>query len=189
MILKDRLVSMLFTETNLPGVYIVELQKLEDSRGFFARTWCQKEFAAHGLKFNIVQCNMTFSLRQGTLRGMHYQVAPYEEAKLLQCLQGAVYDVSIDLRPASPTYKHWIGLELTAENHTMLYLPEGVAHGYQTLCDNTQMFYQVSQFYQPEAERGVRWNDPAFGITWPETEHRLLSIKDQNWPDFESSAA
>jgi dTDP-4-dehydrorhamnose 3,5-epimerase len=120
---------------------------------------------------------------------MHYQVAPYEEAKLLQCLQGAVYDVSIDLRPASPTYKHWIGLELTAENHTMLYLPEGVAHGYQTLCDNTQMFYQVSQFYQPEAERGVRWNDPAFGITWPETEHRLLSIKDQNWPDFESSAA
>jgi dTDP-4-dehydrorhamnose 3,5-epimerase len=176
---------MIFIETKLPGAYIITLQKTEDSRGSFARAWCQKEFAARGLNPNVVQCNLSFSPKKGTLRGMHYQVAPYEEAKLIRCLKGAIYDVIIDLRPTSSTYLQWAGVELTAENHQLFYVPEGSAHGFQTLCDNTEVFYQVSQFYQPGAERGVRWNDPAFGIMWPETEHRLLSVKDQNWPDFE----
>jgi dTDP-4-dehydrorhamnose 3,5-epimerase len=179
---------MLFTATKLPGAYVIELQKIEDNRGFFARAWCQREFAAHGLNSNAGQCNISFNPKKGTLRGMHYQVAPYAEAKLIRCIQGAIYDVIIDLRPVSPTYMQWIGIELTADNRKMLYIPEDFAHGYQTLCDNTEVFYQVSQFYQPGAERGVRWNDPAFGIVWPETEHRLLSIKDQNWQRFVSSS-
>ena len=179
---------MLFTETKLLSAYVIELQKIEDARGFFARTWCQKEFAAYGLNPNVMQCNMSFNPKQGTLRGMHYQVAPYEEAKLVRCIKGAIYDVIIDLRPDSPTFMQWLGIELTADNRKMLYVPEGFAHGFQTLCDNTEVFYQVSQFYQPGAEHGIRWNDPAFGIIWPETEHRQLSIKDQNWPAFEASA-
>jgi dTDP-4-dehydrorhamnose 3,5-epimerase len=175
---------MLCTKITLPGAYIIELQKIEDARGFFARAWCQKEFAALGLNSNMRQCNMSFSSKKGTLRGMHYQVAPYEEAKLVRCLKGAIYDVIIDLRPTSPTYMQWIGVELTADSYKMLYVPEGFAHGFQTLSDNTEVFYQVSQFYQPGAERGVRWNDPIFGITWPETEHRILSEKDQSWLEF-----
>jgi len=127
---------------------------------------------------------MSFSLEKGTLRGMHYQIAPYEEAKLFRCIKGAIYDVVIDLRHLSPTFMQWIGVELTADNRKMLYVPEGCAHGFQTLADNTEVFYQVSQFYQPEAERGIRWNDAAFGIVWPKTDVRFLSDKDQNLPDF-----
>jgi len=175
---------MIFKETRLKGAFIIELEQLKDERGFFARAWCQKEFEAHGLTPRLVQCNISFNKRRGTLRGMHYQAAPYEEAKLVRCTRGAVYDVIIDLRPDSPTYKQWIGVELTADNRRMLYVPEGFAHGYQTLTDNAEVFYQVSQFYSPESERGVRWNDPAFGIEWPEADVRIISAKDQSWPDY-----
>ena len=180
---------MLFTETKLPGAYVIELQKIEDDRGFFARVWCQREFAARGLNPNVVQCNMSFNPKKGILRGMHYQVAPYEETKLIRCINGAIYDVIIDLRPCSATYMQWFGLDLTADNRRMLFVPEGFAHGYQSLGDNSEVFYQVSQFYQPGAERGIRWNDPAFGIMWPEVDHRILSVKDQGWPDFKPTPA
>jgi dTDP-4-dehydrorhamnose 3,5-epimerase len=175
---------MRFSPTALSGAYIIDLQPHQDERGFFARTWCQQEFAKYGLNPQLAQCNVALSHRAGTLRGMHYQVSPHEEAKLVRCTKGALYDVIIDLRPHSPTYLQWIGVELTAGNHRMLYVPEGFAHGYQTLCDETEVFYQVSQFYQPGAEQGVRWNDPAFGIDWPETSDCPISDKDRHWPDF-----
>jgi dTDP-4-dehydrorhamnose 3,5-epimerase len=180
---------MLFTELPLSGAYAIDLQRLEDERGFFARAWCQKEFAAHGLNATIVQCNMSFNPKKGTLRGMHYQVPPYEETKLIRCITGAIYDVIIDLRPHSATYMQWFGLDLTADNRRLLFVPEGFAHGYQSLSDTSEVFYQVSQFYQPGAEQGIRWNDPAFGITWPEVNHRILSVKDQSWPDFTPTQA
>lgn len=175
---------MIFTETRLKGAFIIEMEKLEDARGFFARAWCQKEFEAHGLNLHWVQANLVFSERRGTLRGLHYQIAPYEEAKLLWCIRGAIYDVIIDLRPESPTYKQWLGMEFAADNRKMLYVPEGFAHGYQTLVDNAEAFYPVSQFYSPEYERGIRWDDPAFGIEWPETETVILSEKDRSWPHY-----
>jgi dTDP-4-dehydrorhamnose 3,5-epimerase len=175
---------VIFTPTQLPGAYIIDLKKLSDARGFFARAWCQNEFDAHRLSTRVVQCNMSFNPTKGTLRGMHYQAVPYAEAKLIRCTQGALYDVIIDLRPHSPTYMQWLGVELTADNRTMLYVPEGFAHGYQTLTDDTEAFYQVSQFYHPEAERGVRWNDPVFGIDWPAVSPRLMSAKDESWPDY-----
>ena len=174
---------MIFKETKLSGAFIVELEKLEDERGFFARAWCQQEFEVRGLTSRLVQCNVSFGRTQGTLRGMHYQVAPYEEAKLVRCTRGAIYDVIIDLRPDSPTYKQWMGVELTAENHKMLYVPEGFAHGYQTLMDNTEVFYQVSQFYSPESERGLRYDDPVFGIEWP-IDVQVISDKDKSWSDY-----
>jgi dTDP-4-dehydrorhamnose 3,5-epimerase len=174
---------MIFTETKLPGAFIIEIEKREDERGFFARAWCKKEFEAYGLNLDWVQANLAFSKRRGTLRGMHYQVAPYEEAKLMRCIRGAIYDVIIDLRPDSPTYKQWLGGELTADNHKMLYVPEGFAHGYQTLMDNIETFYQVSQFYSPESERGLRYDDPAFGIEWP-IDVQVISDKDKSWPDY-----
>jgi dTDP-4-dehydrorhamnose 3,5-epimerase len=173
---------MIFTETRLKDAFIIEIEKREDERGFFARAWCKKEFEAHGLHLDLVQANLVFSNRRGTLRGMHYQVAPYGEAKLMRCIRGAIYDVIIDLRPESPTYKQWLGVELTADNHKMLYVPEYCAHGYQTLVDNTETFYPVSQFYSPGFERGMRWNDPAFGIEWP-LNIQVISDKDANWPD------
>jgi len=174
---------MIFTETRLKGVFIVEMEKLEDERGFFARTFCQKEFKAHGLTPKVVQCNISFNKRRGTLRGMHYQVAPHEEAKLVRCTRGAIYDVVIDLNPQSPTFKQWIGAELTEENRRLFYVPRGFAHGFQTLEDSTEVFYQMSEFYHPECVRGVRWNDPAFGIDWPHCE-RIISARDQQYPDF-----
>ena len=174
---------MIFKETQLKGAFIVEIEKREDVRGFFARVWCEKEFEARGLSFQPVQANIAFNVKKGTLRGMHYQVAPYEEAKLIRCIRGALYDVIVDLRPESSTYKQWIGVELTAKSHTMLYVPEGFAHGYQTLEDNTEGFYQVSQFYHPEAERGLRYDDPSFGIKWP-MYVQVISDKDKRWPDF-----
>ncbi|MFH1932399.1 MAG: dTDP-4-dehydrorhamnose 3,5-epimerase [Pseudomonadota bacterium] len=175
---------MIFQETKLPGVFVIEIEKRQDNRGFFARAWCKKEFESRGLNTSFAQANLAFSKKNGTLRGMHYQMSPYEEIKLVRCIKGAIYDVAIDLRPDSPTYKSWVGVELTDDNHKMLYIPENFAHGYQTLTDNAEVFYQVSQFYSPESERGVRWDDPAFGIKWPETDDVVISEKDKNWPDY-----
>jgi dTDP-4-dehydrorhamnose 3,5-epimerase len=176
---------MIFTTTALQGAYIVELERREDQRGFFARAWCQQEFEAHGLNPCIVQANLAFSPRRGTLRGLHYQLAPCEEAKLVRCTRGAVYDVIVDLRPGSPTHRRWIGVELTADNRRMLYVPEGFAHGYLTLVDESEVFYQTSQFYAPACARGVRYDDPAFGIAWP-IEIAMISDADQNWPAYDA---
>lgn len=174
---------MIFTETSLKDAYIVDIQKIEDQRGFFARGWCQNEFEAQGLVPRIAQVNISYSQHKGTLRGMHYQKAPYSESKLVRCIKGAFYDVIVDLRPDSPTFKQWLGVELTADNYRMLYVPEGFAHGFQTLVDHTEAFYMVSQFYTPQAESGLRYNDPAFAIQWP-LEVEVISDKDKNWPDY-----
>jgi dTDP-4-dehydrorhamnose 3,5-epimerase len=175
---------MIFTETKLPGPFIIELEKFTDERGFFARAWCQDEFKAEGLQTTWAQANIGFSKKRGTLRGLHYQVAPYQEVKLMRCIRGAIYDVIVDLRPESPTYKQWLGVELSADNRQMLYIPAGFAHGYQALLDGSETFYQVSQAYTPGAEQGVRWDDPAFGIDWPIRENVILSDKDKSWPDY-----
>ena len=175
---------MLFKETMLPGAYVVELDKREDDRGFFARAWCIKEFAAHKLTSHMVQANTSYNKEMGTLRGMHYQIAPHPEAKLIRCIRGSIYDVIIDLRPASPTYKRWVGVELSAGNRSMLYVPENFAHGLLTLEDDTEILYLVSEFYSPECERGVRYNDPAFGVVWT-VKVQSMSSKDQAWPDYQ----
>jgi dTDP-4-dehydrorhamnose 3,5-epimerase len=175
---------MIFKETNLKGAFIIELELRKDERGFFARTWCKKEFEEHGLVSNIAQSNFSFSKKIGTLRGMHYQAAPFEESKTIRCIRGAIYDVIIDLRPASSTFKQWVAVELTEDNYKMLYVPEGFAHGFQTLTEDVEVIYHVSQFYSPESERGVRWNDPQFGIKWPDVSVRVMSEKDRNWPDY-----
>jgi dTDP-4-dehydrorhamnose 3,5-epimerase len=174
---------MIFQETMLKGAFIIELEKREDDRGFFARTYCRKEFETHGLNPNFVQANMSYNKSKGTLRGMHYQESPHEEAKLIRCTRGAIYDVIIDLRDDSPTYKKWIGVELTSENYKMLYVPEKFAHGFVTLEDNVEVAYQVSQFYAPGSENGIRYDDPSIGIIWP-IEIRVISDKDNSWPDF-----
>ena len=174
---------MIFIETALRGAYVIDIEKCEDQRGFFARTWCVKEFDAHGLNANLVQVNTTLSTGTGTLRGLHYQVAPYQEVKVVRCTRGALYDVIVDLRPQSPSYKQWLGVELTADNHRMLYVPEGFAHGSQTLTDNTELCYQTSQFYAPESARGVRFDDPAFEIKWP-LQIQVISDADKNWPNY-----
>ena len=173
---------MIFKESKLKGAFIIEIDKKSDDRGFFARTWCKNEFEAQGLSTKFVQVNLAFNEKKGILRGMHYQKNPYEEVKLVRCTRGALYDVIIDIRKDSPTYKQWIGIELTQDNYRMLYIPEGFAHGYQTLQDHTEIIYQVSQFYTPNAEGGVRWDDPTVNIVWPETEERNISSKDQMWP-------
>ena len=176
---------MIFTETKLAGAFVIELERRTDQRGFFARTFCQQEFEAYGLNTQVVQCNVSFNKRKGTLRGMHYQAAPFAEAKLVRCTSGSIYDVIIDLRPASATFKQYFTVELSAENCRMLYIPEDFAHGFQTLQDDTEVFYQMAQRYSAEHARGVRWNDPAFGIEWPEGE-RIITDRDQNYPDFVS---
>jgi dTDP-4-dehydrorhamnose 3,5-epimerase len=173
---------MIFRETELPGAYVIEPEAIEDFRGFFARAWCRREFEAHGLNPDLAQVNLAFSRKKNTLRGMHYQVDPFAEAKSVRCLRGAIYDVVIDLRPDSPTFRRWTAVELTAENRRMFYIPEGFAHGYQTLTDDAEVLYQVSQFYAPECERGIRWNDPAFAVKWPEADRRIISEKDAGWP-------
>ena len=172
---------MIFAETKLPGVFLIEPERLEDGRGFFARTWCQREFEAHGLNPRLVQCSISYNKKKGTLRGMHYQVAPYEEAKLVRCTMGAIYDVIIDMRPDSLTFKQWVAIELTAENRKMLYVPEGIAHGFQTMVDNTEVFYQMSEFYHPECTQGVRWNDPTFDVNWP-LPVNVIAEKDNAYP-------
>ena len=174
---------MKFIETKLKGAYIIEIEPIADERGFFARTFCIEEFKKNGINFNIVQCNISFNKKKGILRGMHYQVAPYQEAKIVSCTNGAIYDVIIDLRKKSLTYCQWFAVELSAEAYKMLYIPEGFAHGFQTLEDNTAVFYQMSEFYHPECARGVRWNDPAFGIKWP-LSVKIKSKKDLSYKDF-----
>jgi dTDP-4-dehydrorhamnose 3,5-epimerase len=176
---------MLFTETKLKGAFIIDLELKSDDRGFFARTFCAKEFEAHGLKPAVSQCNLSFNHKAGTLRGMHYQVTPACETKLVRCTRGAVYDVIIDLRPDSPTYRQHIGVELSADNRRALYVPEMFAHGYQTLTDDAEVVYQVTEFYTPGYERGARYNDPAFGIEWP-MPVAVISDKDANWPLVEA---
>jgi dTDP-4-dehydrorhamnose 3,5-epimerase len=174
---------MIFAETALKGAYVVDLKRIEDERGFFARGWCQNEFKAHGLNPDLVQLNVAFSRARGTVRGMHFQKAPWEEAKLVRCTRGAVFDVIVDLRPQSSTRGKWLGMELTADNRRMLYVPEGFAHGYQTLVDETEIYYQTSKFYAPEFATGVRFDDPALAITWP-LPIGTVSAQDRGWPAY-----
>lgn len=174
---------MTFIETTISGVFLVCFRKIEDDRGYFARAWCRDEFRQHGLEPDMVQLNTGCSGRRGTVRGMHFQVPPHAEAKFIRCTRGAIYDVIIDLRPGSPTCGRWHGVELTAVNGLMLYAPEGFAHGYQTLEDDTEMYYLTSMPYAPAAARGVRYDDPAFGVKWP-LPVSVVSAADQAWPPF-----
>lgn len=177
---------MIYTELELPGAHIIDLDPIEDDRGFFARAWSESELRERGLTDRTVQCNMSYNRRRGTLRGMHYQVEPHAEAKFVRCVRGSLYDVIADIRPDSPTYLNWMGMELTASNRQMLYVPEGFAHGFQTLEDDTEAFYQVSAPYVREAERGIRWNDAVLAIEWPHVDERTISKKDAEWPDFQA---
>lgn len=174
---------MNFTPAGLPGAWIIDIDRLGDERGFFARTFCRDEFAAHGLATGFVQCNTSFNTRRGTLRGMHFQREPYAEAKLIHCTRGAIYDVLIDLRPDSPAYCRWVAVELSADNERMLYVPEGLAHGFQTLADESEVSYQMAAMYRAEAAAGVRWNDPVFGIAWP-LQGLIISARDAAYGDF-----
>ncbi len=175
---------MKFIETALTGAFVLELEAVEDERGYFARTFCRDQFAAHGLNNEITQCSISYNARRGTLRGMHYQVEPQAEVKLVQCVRGKIFDVIIDLRPESETYRRWVGEELSGDNRRLLYVPEGFAHGFQTLEDDTAVYYQISEAYAPQSARGVRWNDPAFGIKWPLIDP-IISEKDRLLPDYE----
>lgn len=172
---------MKFTETKLSGAYVIDIEPIEDERGFFARSWCQNEFSKYGLCSDLVQCNISFNKRAGTLRGMHYQVPPFDEEKIVRCSQGAIFDVIVDLRENSPTWKKWLGIELNSENRRMLYIPKGFAHGFLTLEDNSEVFYQMSQFYHPECARGMRWDDPTVGIQWPLTHQIIISQRDSEF--------
>jgi dTDP-4-dehydrorhamnose 3,5-epimerase len=174
---------LIFTEIVLKGAYIIEVEPIVDERGLFARSFCMREFEKYGLNIRMAQCNISFNEKKGTLRGMHFQIAPYEEAKLVRCTRGAIYDVIIDLRPQSLTFKQWFAVELTSLKHKMVYIPEGFAHGFQTLEDDTEVFYQMSEFYSLELARGVRWDDPSFGIVWP-LPNPILSEKDISYPLF-----
>jgi dTDP-4-dehydrorhamnose 3,5-epimerase len=174
---------MLFTETRLEGAFIVDVEIHEDERGFFARSWCEDEFKTHRLNPQIVQCNISFNIRRGTLRGMHYQISPFSEEKLVRCTKGAIYDVIVDLRPVSPTFREWLSFELTEENHRSIFIPTGFAHGFQVLRDNSEVFYQMSEFYHPECARGVRWDDPSLGIFWP-IDNPIISKHDQEYPNL-----
>jgi len=173
---------MIFTETKLQGAYVIELEPINDERGFFARAWCQREFEEHGLITNFVQANISFNRKKGTLRGMHYQKTPYEEVKLVRCTQGAIYDVIVDLRPESLTFKQWISVELSAENYRSIYIPGGFAHGFQTFSDASEVHYLHSEYFMPNASGGIRWDDPEVRIEWPETKRRIISSKDMSWP-------
>jgi dTDP-4-dehydrorhamnose 3,5-epimerase len=174
---------MIFKETSLKGAFIIEIERREDERGFFARTWDPHEFEAHGLNPRLAQCSVSYNKKKGTLRGMHYQEKPHEEAKLVRCTMGAIYDVIIDLRQESATFRQWTATELTADSRRMFYIPEGVAHGFLTLEDDTEIFYQMSEIQVPDKARGVRWNDPAFGVEWPMAV-QVISERDKDYPDF-----
>ncbi len=176
---------MKFTPTEIPGVWIVDQERHHDERGWFARTWCEEEFRRHGLNPLLLQCSTSFNRRKGTLRGMHWQAAPHEEAKLVRCTRGAMFDVALDMRHGSETFKRWVGVELTADNGRALYIPEGCAHGFQTTMDDTEVLYLIAGTHHPESARGARWNDPAFGIHWPLAEAAILSPRDAEHPDFE----
>ncbi|WP_420961607.1 dTDP-4-dehydrorhamnose 3,5-epimerase [Brucella sp. IR073] len=175
---------MIFRETELPGAKLIDLDRKGDERGFFARLFCQKEFGAEGLETGFVQVNTSLSARAGTLRGMHYQLMPSAEVKIVRCIRGALWDCIVDLRPHSPTLGKWFGATLSAENRTMMYVPRGFAHGFITLTDDTEAFYLVSAFYAPEQERGLRWDDPFIAIEWPR-EPIEISVKDREWPFFD----
>jgi dTDP-4-dehydrorhamnose 3,5-epimerase len=177
---------VIFQATAIPGAFVIELERHCDERGFFARTWCPREFEAHGLNPRLAQCSVSFNARKGTLRGLHYQAAPHEEAKLVHCTRGAIFDVAVDLRAGSAAFCKWVAVELSANNHRMFYIPEGCAHGFQTLEDDSEVFYQITSFYHPESSRGVPWNDPSFGIAWryPPT---VLSVNDSNFRPFQST--
>ena len=174
---------MRFHETNIPGVFEVQVEPVNDERGFFARTWCRDELRSHGLNPELVQCSISYNTRKGTLRGLHFQAAPYQETKLVRCTRGAIYDVVLDLRVDSPAYKHWTAATLSAADRNMFYIPEGCAHGFLTLEDHTEVFYQMSQVYNAESARGVRWNDTAFAIRWP-AGVEVISERDRTFPDF-----
>lgn len=173
-----------FTPLRLEGAFIIDLEPSRDMRGFFARTWCAQEFEKNGLVSNLAQCSFSSNLKSGTLRGMHYQAAPYSEAKVVRCTAGSIYDVILDIRPESPTFKEWEAFELSTENMRSLYIPPGFAHGFQSLVDNSEVLYMVSEHYRLDYSASVRWNDPKFGIVWPDVEHRTMSDKDQNCEDF-----
>jgi dTDP-4-dehydrorhamnose 3,5-epimerase len=173
-----------FIQTEIAGVHLVDMEPIEDERGFFARAFCQREFSRAGLDFSPVQANFSYNYQQGTLRGMHYQVPPHGEDKLIRVVRGAIFDVALDLRPESETYCHWVGFHLSAENRRSLYLPQGCAHGYLTLADDCEVYYLVSAEYSPKASRVVRWNDPTFGIEWPMASPRVISDNDRNAMDF-----
>jgi dTDP-4-dehydrorhamnose 3,5-epimerase len=176
---------MRLKETEIPGAYVLELAPIGDERGFFARAWARAELEAHGLDARVEQCNIAYNERRGTLRGLHFQHPPHAEVKLVRCTRGAIWDVVVDLRPGSPAHLRWTAVELTAENRLALYVPEGLAHGYQTLEDGSEVHYQHSVAYAPEAADGVRWDDPAFGIHWPRADERVISARDRAWPDYE----
>ena len=173
---------MIFHKTTLPGAFVIEAKKLPDDRGFFARSWCVNEFKAQGLNSRLVQCNISYNKKKLTLRGMHYQISPFAEAKVVRCTRGAIYDVIIDIRRTSATRTQWIGVELNDRNRNMLYVPEGFAHGFLTLENDTEVFYQMSEFYSPDHARTIRWNDPLFNVNWP-SRPRVMSTKDEEVPD------
>jgi dTDP-4-dehydrorhamnose 3,5-epimerase len=174
---------MRFLETKLLGAFLIDPERRADERGFFARVFCVEEFQAQGLETHLVQCSISFNRQKETLRGMHFQTSPFEEDRLVRCTMGAVYDVILDLRPGSSTFKQWLGIELSADNRRMVYIPRGFAHGFLTLADNSEVFYQMSEYYHPEAVQGVRWDDPAFSIQWP-IPISLISDKDLSYKDF-----
>ncbi len=179
---------MIFKETELSGAFIIEADPIIDDRGFFSRVWCKKEFEEHGLDASVVQCNMSYNLNKGTLRGMHFQKSPYSETKYIRCVKGAFYDVIIDLREESKTYGKWFGIELSEQNKKALYVPKGFAHGFQTLEADTYVYYQVTEFYTPGAEGGIRWNDPEFNIIWPIKEPIIITDKDNSWPLYKAAS-
>jgi len=174
---------MIFHETKLKGAFLIEIKKIEDDRGFFGRAWCQKEFEDAGINPNIYQINTSLTYRKGTIRGMHYQIDPHQEGKLIRCTRGRIFDVMIDLRPESPTFMQWLGHELSEDNYRMVFVPENFAHGFVTLEDHCEVYYPVTEFYTPGSERGIRYDDPAFDIAWP-VEIEVVSDKDMNHPDF-----
>lgn len=174
---------MIFSATELQGAVVIDLERRRDERGFLARVFCESEFAERGMETRFVQASTVYTARQGTLRGLHYQAAPHAEVKLVRCTGGGAHVVIVDLRPESSTYRRWIAVELTAANGRLLYVPAGFAQGYQTLLDGTEMSYQMSHDYVPSAARGMRWDDPLFGIEWPDAERRLVSERDRAWPD------
>jgi dTDP-4-dehydrorhamnose 3,5-epimerase len=175
---------MIFTETELMGVYLIEPERFEDERGFFAPSFSEREFQARGLASRFVENNVSYNRRRGTLRGLHYQAAPHGQAKLVRCTRGSIFDVAVDLRPNSPTFRKWVSVLLTQENRLMFYLPGDMAHGFQTLEDDTEVFYQVSDFYRPDAYMGLRWDDPAFGIKWPLLDERIIIKRDESYSYF-----
>lgn len=174
---------MKFQPTSLPGVFVIDTEPISDDRGFFARTWCQDEFKRLGLAADFVQCSISYNRRRGTLRGMHYQKSPHEEVRLVRCTKGGIFDVALDLRPDSQTFKQWFGTELSDQNRKQMYIPKGCAHGFLTLSDDAEVFYQISEFHHPESAAGVRWDDPAFGIQWP-AEVAVLHQRDATYPSF-----